>query len=206
VISIIAIVFSAVNLYQTVLKPAELTLNIGEIVQYARDPVTNAEVLAVPITIANRGARDATVIGLDLRLEAGARSRMFRASFVGSAPTKELEPFAPWPIAGGGAHAAIVRFFNYGEPQNGDHQALIGAPDIFRVCLSVRTDIGREFGLLDRILQPPPPALSFSAVLAWFSASDLAVGKSIPMRTQDIAAIQTRHVGSAGEGACRQGA
>jgi hypothetical protein len=195
VISIIAIAFSAISLYQTVLKPAELTLNVGEIVRYTRDPVTNAEVLAIPITIANRGARDATVAGLDLRLEAGARRRMFRASFVGSGSTKEPEPFAPWPVAGRGAHAAIVRFVNDGEAQDGDRQALIGAPASYRVCLSVRAETG--LGLLDRILQSPPPALSFSAALAWFSASDLAIGKSIPMRTQDIAAVE------GGEGACR---
>src|SRR5262249_32917213 len=133
IVSIIAIIFSAISLYQTVLEPAELTLNVGDIVQYTRDPVTNAEVLAVPITSANRAARDATATGLDLRLEAGASRRMFRASFVGSVSTKEPEPFAPWPVAGRGAHAAIVRFVSDGEAQDGDRQPLIGAPASYRV-------------------------------------------------------------------------
>lgn len=67
--SAIAVAFSAYSLWETSLKQAELTAYVTGDITYERDttadeyiqPSGGFEVLAVPITIANSGARDAPV-------------------------------------------------------------------------------------------------------------------------------------------------
>jgi hypothetical protein len=203
IISIVALTFSGLSLYHTILKQADLAIQVGDLVHYARDPVGDVEILGVPITIANRGARDATVTGLDLRAENETRSsRIYRASFVGHG-AKDQEPFAPWPIAGHGSHSGIVRFYAR-DVSGGDRRALITSPGVYRFCLTIRTDTSREFGVVDRLLQSSPEAVSFAADLPWFSAAELATGKSIPMQIAEISKVEPGHAAASG-GACRTG-
>lgn len=68
--SAVALIFSAISLYHSVLKQPELKLHLPEVVHYTRDPNGNYEVFAVPLTIANVGARDGTVLGLELAVSA----------------------------------------------------------------------------------------------------------------------------------------
>jgi hypothetical protein len=72
--SAVAVVFSAYSLWETSLKHADLGVYVSGVINYERDgssdeyitPAGGFEVLAVPITIANGGARDAPVLGLQL--------------------------------------------------------------------------------------------------------------------------------------------
>ena len=48
--SFIALIFSGISLYQTVLKRAEIRVFVPETVSYTRDPNGSFEVLAVPVT------------------------------------------------------------------------------------------------------------------------------------------------------------
>ena len=65
--TVVALVFSAFSLWETSLKQAELSVHVPGVVTYARDTTASAdirpsggfEVLALPVTIANGGARDA---------------------------------------------------------------------------------------------------------------------------------------------------
>src|SRR5262245_5847273 len=74
IIAAIALVFSGYSLWETSLKQAELTVYVTGVVSYGRDlsddrsvrPPGGFEVLAVPITIANSGARDAAVLSLQI--------------------------------------------------------------------------------------------------------------------------------------------
>src|SRR5262245_2981549 len=74
IISAIALVFSAHSLWETSLKQAELSVYATGVTTYERDltadeyvqPSGGFEVFAVPITIANSGARDAPVLALQL--------------------------------------------------------------------------------------------------------------------------------------------
>ena len=67
--TIVALVFSAYNLWETSLKQAHLSVYVTGVVTYTRDatddylaPAGGFEVFAVPVTIANSGARDAAVV------------------------------------------------------------------------------------------------------------------------------------------------
>ncbi|KUO54115.1 MAG: hypothetical protein APF80_14860 [Alphaproteobacteria bacterium BRH_c36] len=59
-------VFSAKSLYHSVLKQPELGVHVSPVVHYTRDANGNFEVFAIPLTIANHGARDGTVLDIDL--------------------------------------------------------------------------------------------------------------------------------------------
>jgi len=69
-----ALVFSGFSLWETSLKQADLSVYVTGVVTYERDQTADAsimpaggfEVLAIPITIANSGARDAAVLALQL--------------------------------------------------------------------------------------------------------------------------------------------
>ena len=84
--TVVALVFSAFNLWETSLKQAELTPYITGVVTYERDRTANLsvqpdggfEVLAVPITIANSGAREGAILSLQLDGLRTARSSKFR--------------------------------------------------------------------------------------------------------------------------------
>src|SRR6516225_11174603 len=65
-VSAFAFAFSAVSFYETVLKQANLKVYVTDTLSYTRDPYGGYEVVAVPLTIANSGARDGAVITLEL--------------------------------------------------------------------------------------------------------------------------------------------
>ena len=48
------------------LKQPELGVHVSPVVHYTRDANGNFEVFAIPLTIANHGARDGTVLDIDL--------------------------------------------------------------------------------------------------------------------------------------------
>jgi hypothetical protein len=65
-VSAFAFAFSAVSFYETVLKQPNLRVYVTDTLAYTRDPWGGYEVVAVPLTIANSGARDGAVITLEL--------------------------------------------------------------------------------------------------------------------------------------------
>src|SRR6516225_10542174 len=65
-VSAFAFAFSAVSFYETVLKQPNLRVYVTDTLAYTRDPWGGYEVIAVPLTIANAGARDGAVISLEL--------------------------------------------------------------------------------------------------------------------------------------------
>src|SRR5215510_6990825 len=74
IVSATALVFSAYSLWETSLKQAELTIYVTNTISYTRDisgglEVREAgghEVLVVPVTIANSGAREKAIIELQV--------------------------------------------------------------------------------------------------------------------------------------------
>ncbi|MBO0754016.1 MAG: hypothetical protein J2P53_17990, partial [Bradyrhizobiaceae bacterium] len=120
VISSIALVFSGFSLWETSLKQADLSVYVTGIATYERDvsaaeyiaPAGGFEVFAVPVTIANGGARDAAVLSLQINAvnpKTGLAAR-FDATytadgsyFANAAEKRSKTPFSALVIAG---HAA----------------------------------------------------------------------------------------------------
>jgi hypothetical protein len=66
-VSGLALVGSVVSLWESTLKHPEIKVYTSENIQYTRDPYGAFEVLAVPVTVANSGARDGAVLSLQLQ-------------------------------------------------------------------------------------------------------------------------------------------
>ena len=125
VASTLALIFSGVSLYQTVLKQPQLHMFLPDAIAYTRDPDGSFEVFAVPLTISNSGARDGIVSGakLEVRNSATGTTQVLEASYFAGAEyfsTKEdlahnvrrpKTPFAPLSIAGRGSVTATVLFY-----------------------------------------------------------------------------------------------
>jgi len=132
IIAATALVFSGYSLWETSLKQAELTVYVTDAVTYTRDPnnedkafeAGGYEVLAVPVTIANGGARDAAVVSLQLDAknpETGETARFGAAYTAGgeyfapnrgeSSSGRPRIPFAALVVAGRSAWSGNILFY-----------------------------------------------------------------------------------------------
>jgi hypothetical protein len=131
VISAIALIFSAYSLWETSLKQAQLTAYVTDAVTYTRDHLNEDEaskaggyeVLAVPVTIANGGARDGAVVSMRLDAkdpETGKTARFYAAYTVdaryfagsGNSAERPKTPFAALAIAGRSSWSGTVLFYS----------------------------------------------------------------------------------------------
>src|SRR5215510_13172485 len=128
VISATALCFSGFSLWETSLKQADLSVYVTGVVTYERDraaddsimPAGGFEVLAVPITIANSGARDGVVLALQLDAKnprTGLTAR-FEATynadaayFANSGAKRPKTPFSALVLAGPSAWTGTVLFY-----------------------------------------------------------------------------------------------
>ena len=129
VVSIVALAFSAYSLWETSLKQADLSVYIPGVVSYTRDTAASVdvvpwggfEVFAVPVTIANSGARDAPVLAMTLEvknLQTGLTAR-FEATYTAEPSyfnpdpksAREKAPFSALVIAGRSAWRGTVLFY-----------------------------------------------------------------------------------------------
>ena len=123
-----ALIFSGFSLWESTLKQAELSVYVTGVVAYERDltadehilPAGGFEVLAVPVTIANGGARDGPVLGmqLDARNPRTGLTARFEATYTADAiyfantgAKRPKTPFSALVIAGRSAWTGTVLFY-----------------------------------------------------------------------------------------------
>lgn len=192
-ISFVALVFSALSLYETVVKQAQLRIYLPDVMYYARDPNTS-EVFALPLTIANHGARDGSVTRLRLILSdpGTGQERVYAATFSGDNPSREKHPFAPLVISGRNAWQGTLLFY----PMPGGTAAASG-PAInslgsFRFRLSADAGMTNDYGFLDQIFWSPPQEWRFTASLVYWSLKDVTDRhETLPMNLADMEAAKS---------------
>src|SRR5262245_42808893 len=133
-ISGVALLFSGFSLWETSLKQADLNVYVTGVVAYERDltadeyilPAGGFEVFAMPITIANAGARDGAVLALQLDVSnprTGMTGR-FEATYPADAAyfsntgaKRPKTPFSALVISGRSAWTGTVLFYpvSYGN-------------------------------------------------------------------------------------------
>jgi hypothetical protein len=128
IISAIALFFSAYSLWETSLKQADLGVYATGVISYGRDTSDDAsvqpsggfEVLVVPVTIANGGARDGVVLSLqlDVKNPKTGLSARFDATYTADATyfadarsKRPKTPFNALVIAGRSAWTGTVIFY-----------------------------------------------------------------------------------------------
>jgi hypothetical protein len=163
--SLFSFLFSAVSLYETVLKQPQLTILAGCNWQYGRGPGSNDEFLIVPITIANQGARGGAVIAVELTIDKGGEPKAFDGNFtMTSLDEKSRQLFAPFAIPGRQSATASIMFVQ----QRLTNPPLIGADGRFHATLKLTTSVDASFGFIDRLLTDPEPETRFSLALSEF--------------------------------------
>jgi hypothetical protein len=128
IISATALIFSGFSLWESTLKQADLSVYMTGVVAYERDltadeyilPAGGFEVLAVPVTIANSGARDGAVLALHLDVKnpkTGLTARFEgtytadAAYFANTGAKRPKAPFSALVIAGRSAWTGTVLFY-----------------------------------------------------------------------------------------------
>ncbi len=95
ILSAFALVISGLSYYESSLKTADLTVYVPPMIHYARDG--SADVFNIPITIANDGAKNGTVLTMELEVEnlradAETKTRRFHSAFLGDWPKDDKTP------------------------------------------------------------------------------------------------------------------
>jgi len=162
----LALLGSGLSLWESTLKQAEIKLYVSDNIFFARDPWGSYEVLIVPVTIANRGARDGAVLSLalDVKNTATNQSKRFKSSYMAEAPyfasrddvsanqRRPKLPFAPASVAGRSAFTGTVLFY----PEDAPDKKIVESKSKIEMTLSVA--VLSQTSLLERILSAPPPA------------------------------------------------
>jgi hypothetical protein len=118
--SLVALMFSGYSLYESALRAPQLSLFVAPRIDYTDPdrPEAVREVFILPLTIANDGARPATLLALNLEVlnPRSKQSKMFYAARLGTWGERPLHPFAPVVLAGRATFSNAVQF----EPRNGE--------------------------------------------------------------------------------------
>ncbi len=196
-VSGLALAFSAVSLYETVLRQPELSVYVPPVIHYTRE--RGGEVFAVPVTIANHGARDGVVLSLELEATSNTRTkpkvlysaysveseyferaRLQRSATGGLVLTKERPktPFAPLSIAGRANYSGTILFFS----KNEESPFLISGPSELKLTLRLNTSF-EDSGWLDRLWAPRTTPASFSVKLQRFNRRVVARGESFELKS-----------------------
>jgi len=169
ILSVIALLFSGLSLYETILKQPCLGMYAASRWQYARGPGASDEQLIVPVTISNSGAREGAALSLEITLERpdGAKKE-FAAAFVDPVEGAARRLFAPISVPGRSARTAIAVFVpkDPGRP-------LVEGTGALRARITLTAAYDKSYGFLDDLFhRAPEPA-----------------GMTLDVRTFDIAAL-----------------
>ena len=105
--------------YMSTLQGTKLEVYVPPTIHYGRDAGGDTELFAIPLTIANNGARSAAVLSIELEvqnLKTSTTQRCYSA-FLGEHPREAAtsnRQFAPLSIAGRGLFSETVRFYPAG--------------------------------------------------------------------------------------------
>lgn len=140
-ISIAALLISAYTLYESALRAPQLSTFVAPRIDYVDPdrPEAVREVFILPMTIANDGARPATVMAISLEVTnpRTRQSKKFYAARLGAWGEPPLKPFAPVALAGKATFSQALQF----EPLVGEDVARIldSEPGSYQLKLTLAT-------------------------------------------------------------------
>jgi hypothetical protein len=194
IVSAFAFAFSAVSFFETVLKQANLKVYVTDTLLYTRDPYGDYEVVALPITIANSGARDGAIVTLDLSVKnlGSGQTETFTSAFTADAQyfggrddvanriKRPKLPFAPLSIAGRSAYVGTILFYSAERRGATDPKMLVTPGSKIDMRLHVHTPEPTSW--LDRLFFAPPASISLTGTVGEFLPGALYVGDTVRVR------------------------
>lgn len=186
--SAVAVLASCVSVYVSTLQGAALEVYVPPAIHYGRDAGGDTELFAIPITIANGGARSAAVISMELEvqnLQSNATKR-YVSAFLGEHPRDAAAPnrqFAPLSIPGRAVFTETVRFYPAGDAL----PRLVTDKGEYAFRLQLNTASPPQPSLLDWLQGRAQPApILFQMTLPWLSDQQLGFRRgTIAMHAKD---------------------
>lgn len=183
-ISAFAFAFSAVSFYETVMKQPALTAYVPPVLHYGQDGGGDTEVFAIPVTIANEGARTGTVLSLTLdavNVATKVHQRFYAAYFGDHPQVADGTPraFAPISIAGRSTFSDTIRFY----PTGATRPLVLEDAGNVDFTLTLETVMPRKDDVLAIFWRKLPEPVVFQRNLPWYSFQQLAFRRqSIAMK------------------------
>jgi hypothetical protein len=179
ILSAIALAFSGYSLWETSLKQADVQIFVPPVIQYA-SPYQNSnfEMIAVPVTLTNEGARTATILSMQLAVTdpRSKQTKQFYAADFGRWTMERTrsgayEPFAPISLAGRTSRTEQVLFYTRGEDQKPNELIREIGPYNFELTFDVAETSAK-------------PTLKFDRALTFYDARAFQE-RTLPMYSAD---------------------
>jgi hypothetical protein len=160
VLSLFALLMSAYSLWETSLKQADVQIFVPPVIQYSAPyQNSNFEMIAVPVTLTNEGARTATVLSMELAVtdpRTKQTKRFYAADFgrwtMERTRTGAYEPFAPLSLAGRSSRTESVLFYTRGDDQKPAQLIEAVGPYTFELIFDVAENRSKPTVKFDRSL------------------------------------------------------
>jgi hypothetical protein len=192
-ISVLALGFSGFSLWETSLKHPDISAFVPAVIQYSSPGQnSNFEVISVPLTLVNDGARTGTVLALDLAVtdpRTGLTKRFYAADFgrwsMDRTRSGAYQPFAPISLSGRSSRSESVLFYTRGDGEKPAQLIREVGPYVFKLSIQL-AEAGGSGGLSWLAAAPPRP-LTFERELRFYDARAFNAG-TIPMYAKDFSA------------------
>lgn len=200
IVSAFAFAFSAVSFYETVMKQPALTAYVPPVLHYGQDGGGDVEVFAIPVTIANEGARMGTVLTLTLdavNITTKVHQRYYSAYFGDHPRVADATPraFAPISIVGRSTFSDTIRFYAIGNPK----PFVLGDAGDVEFTLSIETVKPGRTDVLGQFWRKEPRQVIFTRRLPWYDWRHLSNRGSIAMKEPSWAPLPTPEAATVGE-------
>lgn len=190
VVSAFALVFSAYSLWDTSLKQPDLRVFVPPVIQYSAPyQNSNFEMIAIPVTLTNEGARTGTVLSIELAVTdtRTKETKLFYAADFGRwtmerTRTGAYLPFAPLSMAGRSSRSETILFYTRGEEQK--PAQIVREIGAYKFVLKLEEAESDDFGWLDRIWPAKPTSLVFERSLKHYDARAFNAG-TLPLYAPD---------------------
>lgn len=179
-VSILALVFSSYSFYETVLKQASLRIYQPPLIHMFREGFR--DVLAIPITISNDGARRGTVLSFDLEVKHLKTNKTvrFQNLHFGSSPKGDIRLFNPITVPGRSSYTGVVLFHAL---ETGAFTETTGGVEL-PLQFTLKLNIDKSGDLLDSLPSPTSTPLVFN-MKANFIQGFRAMESGRPTRLHD---------------------
>lgn len=194
-VALVALAFSAYSLWETSLKQPDVRIFVPPVIQYSA-PYNNSnfEVIAVPVTFSNEGARTGIVLSMELAVTdpRTSQTKNFYAADFGrwtmeKTRAQAYQPFAPLSLAGRTSRTETVLFYTRGEQEQ--PAQLIREVGPYRFKLTLEQAVADDLGPIDQWLASGPATVSFERELRGYDARAFNNG-TLPMYARDWRSTQ----------------
>lgn len=194
-VAAIALAFSAYSLWESSLKQPDVRLFVPPVIQFAA-PYNNSnfEVIAIPVTFANEGARTGTVLSMELAVTdpRTSQTKHFYAADFGRWTMEKTraaayQPFAPISLAGRSARTETVLFYTRGDQEKPPQ--LIQELGPYRFTLKLEQAVADDLGVVDQWLAKGETEVTFERELRFYDARSFNT-TTLPLYAKDWRSTQ----------------